>query len=154
MTEVVHRSSVGWALYTVKNGTRTAVSNAFSPMAIPANVPASGSTWNARAVPMPWAARPAAKPRARLSIMCSRWRASGRVERRCNQRVHCDFQAGPKCQSVAARIIAKLGHAHSDLRKIARTPADLQVRDWLKQSRVARSGAWTQQGRNTDIDRR
>jgi hypothetical protein len=55
---------------------------------------------------------------------------------------------------VAARIIAKLGHAHFDLRKIARTPADLQVRDWLKQSHVARSGAWTQQGRNTDIDRR
>lgn len=45
-------------------GASTAVTSAFNPNAIPANVPATVSTVKARAVPMPWAARPAAKPRA------------------------------------------------------------------------------------------
>ena len=40
------------------------VATAFSPIAIPAKAPAMGSTVNARAVPIPWLARPAAKPRA------------------------------------------------------------------------------------------
>ena len=34
---------------------------------MPAKVPATSLTWKARAVPMPWAASPAAKPRARMS---------------------------------------------------------------------------------------
>ena len=45
-------------------GASTAVTTALSPMAMPAKVPATLSTVKARAVPMPWAARPAAKPRA------------------------------------------------------------------------------------------
>ena len=42
----------------------SAVSAPFSPMAMPAKVPASSLTWKARAVPMPWLAMPTAKPRA------------------------------------------------------------------------------------------
>ena len=45
-------------------GASTAVTRALRPSAMPAKVPATPSTVKARAVPMPWAARPAAKPRA------------------------------------------------------------------------------------------
>lgn len=46
------------------SGATSAVTTAFSPMATPEKVPATGSTENARAVPMPWETRPTAKPRA------------------------------------------------------------------------------------------
>ena len=42
----------------------TGVATALSPIATPANTPATGSTVKARAVPMPCEASPAAKPRA------------------------------------------------------------------------------------------
>src|SRR4051812_23331715 len=51
------------------SGTMNEVTKAFRLMAMPENTPAISSTWNARAVPMPCAARPAAKPRARKSVM-------------------------------------------------------------------------------------
>src|SRR6478735_4448868 len=46
------------------SGTSSAVSRPLRPRAMPAKVPASGSTWKARAVPIPCEVKPAAKPRA------------------------------------------------------------------------------------------
>ncbi len=45
-------------------GASTAVVRPFSARPSPAKVPATSLTWNARAVPIPWLATPAAKPRA------------------------------------------------------------------------------------------
>src|SRR5262245_42169246 len=46
-----------------RSGNRNAVRRPFRPIASPANAPMVSDTWKARAVPIPWAATPTAKPR-------------------------------------------------------------------------------------------
>ena len=47
----------------ISSGNSNAVAMPFNPIARPAKAPASSLSWNARAVPMPCAATPTAKPR-------------------------------------------------------------------------------------------